>query len=163
MRKELFSAIAARLSEQAPSVAYVDLWNADLDELEGGAVWALPAVFVEFEAIEWEQTGLSLRQGDAGVRLHVVTRAVEHSGSQDARMEAALERFGVIEEVQRALWGLSGTGFTTLTLTTSATNHQHAELVEDIERYVTRLQEADHRIRKTEARIVAHINPERET
>ena len=38
---------------------------------------------------------------------------------------------------------LAGENFSTFMLTTSATNHNHAELIESIERYVTRAQFTD--------------------
>lgn len=136
-------AIAARLQEEVADVKYVDLWNADLDETEGGMVWPTPAVFVEFETIEWRQIGLGVRQGDTGIRLHVITQAVDHHGSTDARMEHALARLDLIARIHQALRGMCGVNFGTLQLTTSATNHQHEELIEDIERYETRVQERE--------------------
>lgn len=157
MRKQLFSAIAQRLETHATGVAYIDLWNTHLDEMEGGAVWPTPAVFIEFETIEWEQLGLSLRQGDVAVRLHIVTQAVDHNGN-DERIEEALKRFDLIEQIQQAICGLAGEGFAPLQLTTSATNHQHDELIEDIERYVTRAQEADRFIRRNEVNITPNIS-----
>ena len=136
MRKEIFLAIARQLS-QIQEIAYVDLWNSNIDEVEAGSLWPLPAVFVEFEAIEWQHTGLGHRKGEVAIRLHVIQRAMTYNGSQDERMQAALERFDIIERINNALYGLGGDGFASIMLTTSATNHNHAELIEDIERYIT--------------------------
>jgi hypothetical protein len=53
MRKQIFQAICTRLTERVPDIQFIDLWNNNVQTLSGGAVWPLPAVFVEFEPIEW--------------------------------------------------------------------------------------------------------------
>lgn len=55
MRKQIFQAICTRLAERVPDIQFIDLWNNNVATLSGGAVWPLPAVFVEFEQIEWRQ------------------------------------------------------------------------------------------------------------
>ena len=79
MRKQIFQAICVRLTERVPDI-HIDLWNNNVQTLNGGAVWPLPAVFVEFEPIEWRQQNNGARRGDVAVRLHLVTRAVSTPG-----------------------------------------------------------------------------------
>ena len=50
MRKQVFKAIADTLAA-LPAVSFVDLWNNQVQTLNGGTAFPLPAVFVEFEAL----------------------------------------------------------------------------------------------------------------
>lgn len=137
MRKRIFQAIAERVAKRVPEVRFIDLWNDNIAALGGGAVWPTPAVFVEFETIEWGQLGNAARAADVGVRLHIVTRAVLTNGHTDKRQDEALAYLDLIDRVNAAMQGLSGENFSAFMLTTSATNHEHAELIESVERYVT--------------------------
>lgn len=138
MRKRIFQAIAERIAKRVPEVRFIDLWNNNVAAISGGAVWPMPAVFVEFEAIEWRQNGNAVRMGDVAVRLHIVTRAVTTNGHTDKRQAEALAYLDMIDRVNAAMQGLGGENFASFMLTTSATNHDHAELIESVERYITR-------------------------
>ena len=140
MRKQIFLAICARLSDQVPDVRFIDLWNNNVQPLNGGATFPLPAVFVEFETIEWRQQNTGARRGDVAVRLHIVTRSMPTHGHTDPNLDASLAFLDLIERIGTAMRGLRGEGFGTFQLTSSATNHDHAELVESVERYVTSAQ-----------------------
>lgn len=140
MRKQIFTAIAEKLLA-APGITYVDLWNDNGAQFSGGALYPFPSVFVEFEAIQWQQQGNGARRGDVNVRLHILTRAVNTHGSQDEAMAAALERFDLINSINAAMQGLRGNNFAGFMLTTSATNHAHSEIIEDIECFRTSAQD----------------------
>ncbi len=141
MRKQIFQAICARLAACVPDIQFIDLWNNNVAALNGGAVWPMPAVFVEFEEIEWRQQNNGARRGDVAVRLHIVTRAVATHGHTDRKMPEALVFFDLIERIDTAMQGLRGDNFAGFQLTTSATNHDHAELMESVERFVTNAQD----------------------
>ena len=141
MRKQIFQAICARLDERVPEIKFMDLWNNNVQTLNGGATWPLPAVFVEFEAIEWRQQNNGARRGDVAVRLHLVTRTVSTHGTTDPKMSDALLFFDLIDQMNAAMQGLRGDNFSGFQLTSSATNHDHAELLESVERYVTSAQD----------------------
>lgn len=142
MRKQIFKAICTRLTERVPDIQFIDLWNNNIATLSGGTVWPLPAVFVEFETIEWRQQGNSSRRGDVAVRLHIVTRTIATHGASDPNMSDALGFLDLIDHINAAMQGLRGDNFAGFMLTTSATNHDHAELMESVERYVTNVQDA---------------------
>lgn len=151
MRKAIFLAIADALCPANPSdpnadtskniVPYVDLWNDQVNLLGGGTAFETPAVFVEFEQIDWKQQNAGARRGDVPVRLHIITRAVPTHGVHDRRMDEALAVFDLISDINKAMQGLRGEGFAGFQLTTSATNHDHTELVENVERLVTSAQD----------------------
>ena len=141
MRLQIYKAICNRLTAQVPDIKHIDLWNNNIAVLSGGAVWPRPAVFVEFETIEWRQQQNRARMADIAVRLHIVTDAVSYNGSTDPKQDSALAFFDLINKVNAAMQGLRGDNFAGFMLTTSATNHDHAELIESVERYITRAQD----------------------
>ena len=141
MRLQIYKAICDRLSAQVPDIKHIDLWNNNIAVLSGGAVWPRPAVFVEFEAIEWRQQQNRARMADIAVRLHIVTDAVSYNGSTDPKQDSALAFLDLLNKVNAAMQGLRGENFAGFMLTTSATNHDHAELIESVERYITRAQD----------------------
>ena len=87
MRKQIYKAICERLTQEIPEVKHLDLWNNNIAVLSGGAVWPRPAVFVEFEAIEWKQAQNRVRRGDVAIRLHIVTDAISYNGNSDERQD----------------------------------------------------------------------------
>ena len=141
MRLQIYKAICERLTAQVPDIKHIDLWNNNIAALSGGAVWPRPAVFIEFETIEWRQLQNRVRMADIAVRLHIITDAVSYSGNSDPKQDAALAFFDLLNRVNSAMQGLRGENFAGFMLTTSATNHDHAELIESVERYTSRVQD----------------------
>lgn len=140
MRKKLFLAIVERLKEQVKEVKFIDLWNEQIAVIQTGSTWPLPAVFIEFEPYDVHQQANRVRTANVNIRLHIVTRVVAHNGSDDKkRMTQALGVFDTIELVSAAINGLSGDYFSSFMLIASATNHNHAELIESIETFTTRI------------------------
>ena len=138
MRKQIFTAIAARIAAQVPAIQHVDLWNEHIATITGGTAWPLPALFVEFEPYQVRQRGRHICEADVAVRLHIITRAaIAPAGASDTNANATLAHFDLLDAVHAALATLSGTTFTTLQLTECQTDHNHAELIESVERYVT--------------------------
>lgn len=126
MRKNLCDAIVTRLSERVPEVAHVDLWNRNVEFIEQEDGWARPAVFVELGTIVWSPFVGGRHRGRGTITLHVVTDWVE--GGYDAAFELS-------ERVRGALEGLEGEGFGPLAVATTATNHDHEELLESIDTF----------------------------
>lgn len=141
MRLQIYKAICERITSQLPDIKHIDLWNNDIASLSGGAVWPRPAIFVEFETIEWRQQQNRVRMADIALRLHIVTDAVPYNGNSDPKQDSALAFFDLLNKVNSAMQGLRGENFAGFMLTTSATNHDHAELIESVERYISRVQD----------------------
>ncbi len=141
MRKKLFYAIARRIKEQVPGIKFIDLWNEHLAEIKSTTAWPVPSVFIEFEQYDVRQLANHVCMADVPVRLHIITRTKNYTaGHEDKRIDDALDYFDLIDQVHAAMVTLAGDNFSTFMLTASATNHNHAELLESIERYVTRTQ-----------------------
>lgn len=137
MRKDIFLAIVGRIREQVPEIRYVDLWNEHLTEIQGGTAWPVPALFIEFEPYDVNQAGNRCTAVEVPVRLHIITRVQNYAGSADSRMTAALQYFDLLDSVHRAMSSLAPPNATTFMLTRSETSHYHAELMDNVERYIT--------------------------
>lgn len=157
MRKELYKDICASLSrlykladgsyiklqegDDVPEgaerlIKYIDLWNHNVEFIEQEEAWDRPAVFVEFTPIHWTaiHPGVEYR-AEPVINLHVVT---DWSGSVSAESELrdeGLEVFDLLDEINKALCLMSGESYAELDLAGSSTNHNHDEVVENIESY----------------------------
>lgn len=129
IRNSLYNALCARLSECLPTVQHIALWNRNIEFADQEQEWKCPAVFVEFESIQWYP--LKERRffrGSSRVLLHVVT---------DARNTAS-HPFQTACDVRNAVALLVGPGFTPLLPVETLTNHNHEELIESIEVFAVR-------------------------
>ena len=124
-----------------PGIKFIDLLNEHLSEIKNTTAWPVPSVFIEFEQYDVRQLANHVCMADVPVRLHIITRTKTYTaGHEDKRIDDALDYFDLIDQVHAAMVTLAGDNFSTFMLTASATNHNHAELLESIERYVTRSQ-----------------------
>ncbi|MCH5235530.1 MAG: hypothetical protein J1E16_09560 [Muribaculaceae bacterium] len=127
MRKEVYEKIREKLLEIGENeIAHIDMWNRNVEFIEQETAWARPAVFIEFEPVQWVSivSGIQYR-AEAKVRLHIVT-------DWDTQNTDVFE---LPEKIHSALAGLEGESFTDFTLLESHTNHNHEEIVESIEVY----------------------------
>lgn len=136
MRTELFTTIAAKLAEIG-DIRHIDLWNHNVEFIEQEQPWPRPAVFIEFHPIAWRQ----LKPGNqfhtrARLSLHVVT---DWQGPTNActlnHHPSPTNPFHLLDLIHRKLHRLAGKNFSHLNLVESQTNHNHDELVENIETY----------------------------
>ena len=136
MRKQIFQAICTRLTERVPDIQFIDLWNNNVQTLSGGAVWPLPAVFVEFCPIRWNAIvdGVEYR-AEPEVKLHIVTDWAGAANEGSPFKEEALEVFDLPELIHERLSCMDGDTFMAFDLVESQTNHNHEEIVENIEVY----------------------------
>lgn len=140
MRKKLFLAIAEHITQNCKDIKHIDLWNEHIAELQATTAFPLPAVFVEFEPFDYTQLGNHAVGANVTIRMHIVTKATPKvAGTKDKRMMQALAFFDTIDSVNCAMATLRGQGFASFMHTSSATNHNHAEMIESIERYTTRV------------------------
>ena len=129
MRKELFNAIKAKLSEDVPEVKHIDLWNHNVEFIDQEDVWARPAVFVEFGKIEWSPFQGGCQRGKGIVTIHLVTDWAD--GGHDAAID-------LCHKVHTALDARTGDDFNGMALVETLTNHNHEEILESIDSYAVR-------------------------
>lgn len=150
MRQEIYEKIRERLVATGV-IKHIDLWNHNVEFLEQETAWDRPAVFVEFGVITWSPVkGHETIRGSGTVRLHIVTDWTESLGSQYGESPLTVERlggeppqancdtetaFGIADVVHGALAELSGDTFHGWELAETHTNHNHEDIVENIEVY----------------------------
>jgi hypothetical protein len=130
MRQEIYNRIKERLTEEGIA-AHVELWNRNIEFIEQETNWPMPAVFVEFDPIDWRPTtkersnGLTLLRCTATLKLHVVT---SWNGDET-------EPLSYGGRIRAAIEGMEGDLFCHLKLLQTHTNHDHEEIVESVEVY----------------------------
>lgn len=160
MRKELYKEICTRLShlymlpdgsiteyvhedeaDEIPEgysrvVRHIDLWNHNVEFIEQEENWERPAVFVEFCPIRWNAmvNGVEYR-AEPEVKLHIVTDWKGAASEGSPFMEEALEVFDLPKLIHERLACMEGDTFAEFDLVESQTNHNHEEIVENIEVY----------------------------
>lgn len=157
MRKELYQSICYNLNtlykmpngdivrvwkgEDVPEGAqriinHIDLWNHNVEFIEQEENWSCPAVFVEFSPIEWNEIvpGLEYR-AEPFVKLHIVTEWKGSSADGSELSEDALFIFDLPEIIHSALSLMGGSKYLAFDLIESQTNHNHEDIVENIEVY----------------------------
>lgn len=109
------------------AIRHVDLWNHNVEFLEQEAPWPRPAVFVEFVPFKWHTVvpGVEYR-AQPMVNLHVVTDWAEQKN---------IGEFRLLDRIHELLAGLEGETFVEFDIDSSATNHNHEDIVENIETY----------------------------
>lgn len=117
-------------------IKYIDLWNHNVDFIEQEEGWERPAVFVEFCPISWITVahGVDYR-AEPLVKLHIVTDWKGSAAAGSEFKESALEVFDLCERIHKALCLMGGTTFLQFDLVESLTNHNHEDILENIEVY----------------------------
>ena len=118
------------------AIKHIDLWNHNVEFIEQEEQWNRPAVFVEFQPIQWNaiQPGAEYR-AEPLVSLHVVTDWQGSSAAGSAFMDESLSVFDLLEEIHKSLSCMEGETFLEFDLVESRTNHNHDEIIENIETY----------------------------
>lgn len=109
------------------AIKHIDLWNHNVEFLEQEAPWSRPAVFIEFVPFKWHAIvpGVEYRAQPL-INLHVVTDWAEQED---------IGEFELLDKVHEQLVGLEGKTFMEFDIDSSATNHDHGDIVENIETY----------------------------
>lgn len=110
------------------AVRHIDLWNHNVEFLEQEAAWGRPAVFIEFVPFKWQAIvpGVEYR-AEPLINLHIVTDWTDH--------EDNIGQFGLLDEIHSLLAGMCGQSFMEFDIESSSTNHNHEDIVENIETY----------------------------
>lgn len=135
MRKEIYKMLCERLGN-IPEIKYIDLWNHNVEFIGQEDNWERPAVFVELCPINWEATVAGMRYvTEAKVNLHVVTDWLGSSAANSDQREESLTVFDLLEKIHTALADVDGEHFREFDISNSTTNHNHEDILENIETY----------------------------
>lgn len=132
MRKTIYSLIKQSL-QHIDDIKHIDLWNNQVAMAEEEQAFLTPAVFVEFEPIQWMQLLNGVREATITTNIHIVT------DTRDAHYEDSIERFRLTEQINHALHGLTFNDnihiVDSFTLDNSQTDHDFDELADDVDTY----------------------------
>lgn len=118
------------------AIKHIDLWNHNVEFIEQEEQWERPAVFVEFHPIVWNALVVgSEYRSEPKVSLHVVTDWQGSSAAGSEFREKSLEVFDLLDAIHSLLAGMSGDRFLEFDLAGSSTNHNHDEIIENVETY----------------------------
>lgn len=137
MRKELYKMLCDKLKTvSGGAIKHIDLWNHNIEFIEQEEQWERPAVFVEFAPIRWQavQNGIEYR-AEPIVNLHVVTDWVGSTEADSPFREESLKVFDLLEDIHQTLTCMEGETFKEFDLVQSQTNHNHEDILENIESY----------------------------
>jgi hypothetical protein len=137
MRKNIYLAIVERLNAAGLGIKHISLWNNQIANVEKERGFALPAVLVEFDAIERRQLAGHTTSSRFRVRLHILTGTLATPESGGSYQTRALQFLDLIDGVSAAVTGLDGEGFNCLMCVESHTDHDHGEISDNIEVFVT--------------------------
>lgn len=120
--------IGADAIEKDRVIKHIDLWNRNVEFIEQETAWERPAVFIEFVPFKWKAIvpGVEYRAQPL-VNLHIVTDWVNQ--------DADIQQFRLMDKIHELLAGMTGKTFMEFDIDSSSTNHNHEELVENIETY----------------------------
>lgn len=152
MIKNLFLSIVAALKEVKDDngnqyFKSFDLWNQNVEFLEEDEPFDRPAVFIEFDPINWQTLPGKNQEAVATVRLHIVTDWHANTADNVAAefRTQALAYLDAPSYVLKAMQGLVIQPTATMrcsntwTRTQSIVNHNHEKYVDSVEVYTTHI------------------------
>ncbi len=158
IRKQLYQDIILQLkliTTGTPEVQvfkHFDIWNNQIQFIEQEPAFKRPAIFIEFLPIQWQQLSRGRKQADAVVRLHIVTDTKKRTADSSPQQEDALLYLGYPDPVNAFMFRFSQPYAGRPNNTASETDHNHADLIDMIEEFTIRVQDA------TSVRIPASVN-----
>ena len=138
MITEIYNAITDALrSIEGARIKHIDLWNQNVEFIEEDEAWGRPAVFVEFGEITWVPYKGKVQgvNGKGEILLHIVTDWKGSAADGSQYREDTLQDYELSSAIHAVLHGLEGKHFRFTSLARTLTNHNHQELLENIEVY----------------------------
>lgn len=137
MRKQVYLKIIERLKQADLGIKHFDLWNTATTLTAPGRTFQCPAVFIEFQNIEWVHVQQRVRTAQMRINIHLVTDVVGSAKDGSSQQEQALGYFVLIDEVNRALHGLSAEGMGSLILVESISDHENLDIRHSVECFMS--------------------------
>ena len=139
---------------------FFDIWNQQLEYIEKDPPFKRPALFIEFTPIAWQPLSRGLRQADAVIRLHIVTDTKKRTADGSAYQADALSYLGYPDDVLKVMRAFGKNYAGTPENTLSETDHNHSDIIDMIEEYTMRVEDATAvRIPATVINVQPVINP----
>jgi hypothetical protein len=146
MRKQLYLDIKKRLKTVKNETGeqlfqHFDLWNRQVEFIEQETPFACPAIFVEFDTINWRTLGLRVQDCELTVRLHIVTEWYAGTADYSPTEQQALEFLDIIDNVVAVMQNFQTGYMNNWMRSKSITNHDHERYVDSVEEYICNLRD----------------------
>lgn len=150
MRTFLYTSLTDHLkkltdTEGNPVIKHIDLWNEQVEFIEQETPFANPAIFIEFMQFNWQTLGGNAQRCSPTIRFHIIQSYKGSEADGSIFRNDALERFTVLDAIDNHMKGFTAMtedAMKTITMwqrSSSSTNHNHEELIEDITDYTCML------------------------
>lgn len=142
MRKQLYLDIKNKIKaikddNDLQLIKHFDIWNQQVDFLEAETPFQYPAVFIEFEPIQWQTLGNRMQQAELVVKIHIVIRWLAQTADYSPTESDALDYLDIPDKIFVALQSTATTASNGFMRTISIINHNHADILDSIEVYKT--------------------------
>jgi hypothetical protein len=163
MRKQFYLDLVEKLKsvveaigdiDPVPVIKHFDLWNKQIEFLEKERPFKFPAVFVEFLPIDYRQLGLQAQEAELTFRLHVVSKTLAGSADNANYKKIFLEHLDLNDAIHYCLSGWNTSYSGPLVRIQSIPNHDHEQIIEEIEVYKTRITDLSGVKRVLEATVI---------
>jgi len=106
-----------------PVILHYDLWNRQVEFAEQEIPFSTPAVFIEFNPIDWKSEGQGVQDGIVMFGLHIIT----------SFQYGPLKALDLSDKLNTCLTGFNGECFGSMERVRSTTCHDHEELLDSVE------------------------------
>lgn len=131
MKKSFIAAIKARIVARNTSIKTFELFNNQLDpaNMKKENPVKYPAVFIEFESIDWKQQGRGIQIGNARVKFHVADETYSTNISSSNIAESNdVDFLDLIAGLHVSLNGFDGETFTPLSRVSEIQDVNHDQI-----------------------------------
>jgi hypothetical protein len=141
MINTIYAALAGSIAaivnqDNQPLFAHIDLWNRNVEFIQEEPPFDLPACFVEFAPLQYNQQRGGVQDAVLQVRLHIVTRWDTPTLHGGAYFDDAIAYLALPHIVYCALHACN-IGGNMYHRTGSVINHDHGPVVDSVETYET--------------------------
>ncbi len=142
MRKQLYLDIKNKIKaikddNDLQLIKHFDIWNQQVDFLEAETPFEYPAVFIEFEPIQWQTQANRVQQAELLVKIHIVTRWFAQTADYSPTEDISLNYLDIPDKIFIAIQGTATTNSGGLMRISSIVNHNHGDILDSIEVYKT--------------------------
>ena len=138
MIRELYDRLTEALMQAGDGIIrHVDLWNQNVEFIDEDSPWERPAAFIEFGTIYWDplKGPANGMKGTGELRLHIVTDWKGSAASDSPSRDETLKDYNLLNCIQGQVMDLRGETFRNIRLLRTEINHNHQEILENIEVY----------------------------
>lgn len=144
MKELIYKTIQEKIEQCIPEIKHINLWNNNTDHLEKERAFNTPALFIEFEPIEWTSKGrnVSTYIEAAIVKINIYILLSDLASASDKRYcQQAMDTLTFSSKIVAALSGLSNHNsncqFNSLIHKNDITDHNHDKLLLPTESFTT--------------------------